>query len=202
MNKSLIAGALCVLASLATPVLAAGDAEAGKTKSAVCAACHGADGKAIMADYPNLAGQGADYIVKQLRDFKEGRRENVLMTPMAMPLSDEDMLDLAAYFSSLPAIEGVAAEENLQLGMDIYRGGITSAEIPACIGCHGPDGSGNPPAGYPALHGQNGAYAVLQLQAFRSGERDNDLNQMMRSVAHRMTDAEIQAVANYLQGLH
>ena len=119
MKKSLFAGALCVLASLATPVLAAGDAEAGKTKSAVCAACHGADGKAIMAEYPNLAGQGEAYLVKQLQDFKEGRRENVLMSPMAMPLSDEDMADLAAYYSSQPAIEGVAAEENLQQGMDI-----------------------------------------------------------------------------------
>ena len=202
MKKSLFAGALCVLASLATPVLAAGDAEAGKTKSAVCAACHGADGKAIMAEYPNLAGQGEAYLVKQLQDFKEGRRENVLMSPMAMPLSDEDMADLAAYYSSQPAIEGVAAEENLQQGMDIYRGGITSAEIPACIGCHGPSGAGNPPAGYPHLAGQNGAYAVLQLKAFRSGERNNDPNEMMRGVAHRLTDAEIDAVANYLQGLH
>lgn len=202
MNKSLIAGALCVLASLATPVLAAGDAEAGKTKSAVCAACHGADGKAIMAEYPNLAGQGAGYIVKQLQDFKEGRRENALMSPMAMPLSDEDMADLAAYYASLPAIDGVATEENLQTGMDIYRGGITSAEIPACIGCHGPSGAGNPPAGYPQLSGQNAAYAVLQLKAFRSGERNNDPNQMMSAVSHRLTDAEIDAVANYLQGLH
>ena len=116
MNKSLIAGALCVLASLATPVLAAGDAEAGKTKSAVCAACHGADGKAIMAEYPNLAGQGAGYIVKQLQDFKEGRRENALMSPMAMPLSDEDMADLAAYYASLPAIDGVATKKTFRQG--------------------------------------------------------------------------------------
>jgi len=189
--------------TLAAPAISfAADPAAGKTKAAACAGCHGTNGKAIQAEYPNLAGQGAAYIVKQLQDYKSGARENALMMPMASGLSDDDMADIAAYFESLPAIKGSAKEENLEMGMNIYRGGITSANIPACIGCHGPAGKGNPAAKYPALSGQNASYIYTSLQQFRAGTRNNDLNEMMRQVAHRLSNDEIAAVANYLQGLN
>jgi cytochrome c553 len=202
MKKSLFAGVLSIAVSLLVPAYAAGDAEAGKAKSMVCAACHGANGEAMIAEYPNLAGQGEGYIVKQLQDFKAGQRQNPLMAPMAAPLSDQDMQDLAAYFSAMPSKAGVANEENLELGQNIYRGGITSANIPACIGCHGPSGSGNPAANYPALSGQNAGYVALALKGFRSSARQNDPNKMMRTLSHRMSDVEIAAVSNYIQGLN
>jgi len=180
-----------------------GDAEAGKGKAAVCAACHGQDGKALLPEYPNLAGQGAGYIAKQLAEYKSGARENAIMLGMASPLSEQDMADLGAYFESLAAIKGVAEDrEDLKSGESIYRGGITSAKIPACMSCHGPAGKGNPAAKWPALAGQNATYTAQTLRHFRSGERNNDPNEMMRMVAHRLSDAEIEAVANYMQGLN
>lgn len=202
MKKSFIAGVICFAASVLVPAYGAGDSEAGKTKSATCAACHGANGESMVAEYPNLAGQGAGYMVKQLREFKDGTRVNTLMSPMAMPLTEQDMEDLAAFYSGLPAKAGVASEENLKLGENIYRGGITSAKIPACTGCHAPNGAGNPTANYPSLTGQNSAYIASTLKEFRSGARANDPNSMMRMLAHRMSDAEIEAVSNYIQGLH
>jgi len=202
MKNSLIVSAISILMSVVTPAFAAGDIEAGKTKSVVCGACHGADGKAMLPTYPNLAGQGEAYITKQLNDFISGARSNPLMSPMAAPLSEEDIADLAAYFSSMPSKEGVAAEENIALGESIFRGGITSVKIPACTGCHGPDGAGNSAAAYPALSGQNTGYVDSTLKGFRSGARANDPAEMMRDVAHRLTDAEIAAVSNYIQGLH
>ncbi|HBR98326.1 MAG TPA: cytochrome c4 [Gammaproteobacteria bacterium] len=202
MNKSFIIGAICCVVSVLAPAYGAGDPAAGKTKSATCAACHGADGNAMIPDYPNLAGQGEAYLVKQLMEFKSGERNNPIMAPMAAPLSEEDMEDLAAYYASLAPKAGVASEENLNLGQDIFRGGITAAKIPACTGCHGPNGVGNPAALYPALSGQNAAYIASALKEFRSGARANDPNSMMRSLALRLTDAEIDAVSNYIQGLH
>ncbi len=201
MNKrTLLAALLCFLA--AGPSHAAGDAEAGKAAAATCVACHGADGKAITPDYPNLAGQHASYLAKQLTDYRDGNRENQLMSPMAAALSDQNILDLAAYYASMTPIKGVSDEENLTLGQNIYRGGVTGADIPACIGCHGPTGTGNPAANYPVLSGQNKAYLAAQLKLFRSGERNNDSNEMMRALAHRLSDAEIDALANYASGLH
>ena len=182
--------------------LAAGDAAAGKAKAAVCAACHGADGKAIQPAFPNLAGQHAAYIEKQLQDYKSGARVNALMVGQVAALSDQDMADLAAHFSSLASIKSVASEENLALGENIYRGGITNAGVAACSACHGPTGVGNPQANFPVLAGQNAQYIADQLRYFRSGERANDANEMMRGIAHRMTDKEIDAVANYITGLY
>ena len=180
-----------------------GDASAGQGKAAVCSACHGSDGKALQLEYPNLAGQGAGYIAKQLADYKSGARANAIMTGMAAGLSEQDMADIAAYYSSLPAIDGVAEDrEDLKTGESIFRGGITSAKIPSCMGCHGPSGNGNPAANWPMLSGQNAAYTALALRSFRSGERNNDPNEMMRMVAHRLSDTEIEALANYLQGLN
>ena len=188
---------------LANPASAAGDPAAGQEKSAVCAACHGADGKAIQPTYPNLSGQHASYIAKQLTEYRDGGRANALMSGQAANLSDEDIQDLAAYYASLTKQEGVAAEEDdLSLGRDIYRGGITAAGVAACSACHGPTGMGNPGALWPVISGQNAQYTSDQLKYFRSAERANDPNEVMRSVAKRMTDAEIAAVSNYIAGLH
>lgn len=200
-KRTLTAVALCCwLASGLT--YGQGNAETGQAKSAVCAGCHGANGKAILPEYPNLAGQHASYTAKQLREFRDGLRNNAMMAPMAMNLSDQDIQDLAIYYAGMAPIPNAASEENLDAGKNIYRGGITSAGIPSCMGCHGPAGDGNPAAQYPTLAGQNAAYTALQLKAFRAGERNNDPNGMMRALSHRVTDSEIEAVANYIAGLH
>ncbi len=202
MNKSLYMGALGILLLVSAPVFAEGDAAAGKAKSVTCGACHGANGEAMIPEYPNLAGQGAGYLIKQLQDFKSGARSNPLMGPMAAPLNDQDIADLAAYYEGLPAKAGVATEENLAFGESLYRGGVTSIKVAACTGCHGPDGAGNPAANYPAVSGQNMAYVSKMLKDFRATSRTNDPNNMMRSVAHRLSDNEIAALSNYIQGLH
>ena len=204
MNKPILATLLILGTWLAAPTAATaqGDAEAGAAKAAVCAACHGADGKALQPTYPNLAGQHPSYIAKQLANYRDGERVNALMTGQAANLSDQDILDLAAHFSAMPKIEGVASEENLALGESIYRGGISAAGVPACTGCHGPAGLGNPAAVFPLISGQNAAYAADQLRYFRSGERANDPNAVMRGIAKRLTDTEIDAVSNYMAGLY
>jgi len=185
-----------------TQALAAGDATAGATKAAVCAACHGGDGKALQPTYPNLAGQHPSYIAKQLSNYRDGERVNALMTGQSANLTDADILDLAAHFAAMPRIDGVADEATLALGESIYRGGITAAGVPSCAGCHGPGGVGNPAAVYPVLSGQNAEYAADQLRYFRSGERANDPNGVMRGIAKRLTDAEIEAVSSYMAGLY
>lgn len=205
MNKRILSAAfsaalLCF--GVAGPSYAQGDADAGKEASATCAGCHGADGKALVPAYPNLAGQHASYIAKQLTAYRDGERVNELMSPMAAALSDQNILDLAAYYAEMTPIKGAAEEENLTLGQNIYRGGVTSANIASCTGCHGPAGKGNPAAVYPMLSGQNKEYLVAQLKMFRSGERNNDPNQMMRLLAHRLSDAEIDALANFASGLY
>lgn len=194
--------AAIVIASLSAPALAEGDAAAGQAKSAVCSACHGADGKALQLSYPNLAGQHAGYLAKQLTEYRDGDRVNALMSGQAANLSDQDILDLAAHFSQMTPIAGVASEEGLEAGEAIYRGGITAQGVPACIACHGPDGLGNPAAGFPTLAGQNLEYTAEQLRLWRAGERGNDAGNVMGAVAHRMTDSEITDVANYIQGLY
>lgn len=194
--------ALALGAFFSQPALSAGDAAAGQAKAAVCGACHGADGKAIQPAYPNLAGQHASYLAKQLRDYRDGNRVNALMTGQAAGLSDQDILDLSAYYAAMPSIPNVASEENLTLGESVYRGGISSADVAACMACHGPAGEGNPAAAWPGVAGQNSQYTADQLRYFRSGERANDPEAMMRGVAKRMTDDEIDAVANYIAGLY
>ncbi len=182
--------------------LSHGDSEAGKAASAVCAGCHGLDGIATITTYPNLAGQGAPYMVKQLMEFKSGARENAIMLGMVAALDEPAMNNLAAFYAQLPPAEGISTSDNLELGRDIYRGGITGLGVPACMGCHGPDGAGNDAAKFPRLAGQNADYIKVALEGFRSGARANDVNKMMQSVAHRLSDIEIAALANYVQGLH
>ncbi len=200
MKKLIAISALAALAATAGNAIAA-DAAAGKTKSAVCAACHGADGNSFNPLWPKLAGQHASYIVKQLQDLKAGTRTDQTMSPMAAPLSDADMADLAAYFASQTKQPGQADPALVEKGAQIYRGGNPETGVAACMACHGPDGAGNPAAGFPALSNQHSAYTEKQLTAFRDGTRTNDLNKMMSGVTARMTDDEIKAVASYIQGL-
>ncbi len=197
-----LAIAVMLLGAIGTAQAATGDAAAGQAKAAVCAACHGADGNSVVPTFPRLAGQGDPYIVKQLTDFKSGARSNAIMSPMAKPLSDQDVLNLAAYFSSQKAGVDTANAAQAALGEKLYRGGDKATGVAACMACHGPDGSGNPAAKFPKIGGQHAAYVEAQLKAFRDGSRSNDPNKMMRDIAGRMTDAEIASVAQYVSGLH
>jgi cytochrome c553 len=189
--------------ALSFPALGAGSAEAGQAKSTPCVACHGVDGNSVNPEWPNLAGQGAPYIVRQLKAFKSGERQNVLMSPMAAPLSDEDMEDLAAYYSQQQPAGLEADPAKVAEGQRLYRGGDPVTGIAACTACHGPNGRGMPAAGYPSLQGQHATYIAAQLKAYRSGQRTTDqaLNRMMRDVANRLTDDQIETVAQYVQGL-
>ncbi|MGL4185285.1 MAG: c-type cytochrome, partial [Thiotrichaceae bacterium] len=175
--------------------------EAGKTKSATCAACHGADGNSVNPEWPKLAGQHPNYIVKQLTNFKEDARVNASMSPMAKPLSEQDMADLAAYFSSQAKKMGEADQTKVGLGEQVYKGGNNATGVAACAACHGPTGAGNPAANFPSLNGQHATYVKAQLLNFRSGARANDAGRMMRNVAAKMSDAEIDSVAEYIAGL-
>jgi cytochrome c553 len=191
-----------LLLAMTGMVQAAGDAAAGKVKSAVCAACHGADGNSGANPlWPKLAQQHSEYIIKQLHDFKANKRSDATMAPMAAPLTEKEMEDLAAYFSTQKRTLGEAAADKVEMGEQIYRAGTPNG-VAACSGCHGPTGSGNGPAGFPGLSGQSAAYVAKQLKAFRDGTRTNDLNGMMQGVAARMNDKEIEAVSQYVQGLH
>lgn len=201
MKASQIAALILVLAGLVSVNASAADIEAGKAKSAVCAACHGSDGNSTNAAWPSLAGQHATYIYKQLKDFKEGRRNNASMTGMVALLNDEDMKNVAAYYESQQPKAVAFDGEIIAAGENIYRGGITETSVAACMGCHAPSGKGNGPAGWPSLIGQHPEYIVTQLQAFKAGERANDVGQMMRNVAVRMSDQEMKSVAAYVAGI-
>lgn len=202
MNKWYVYAAFLALAGINSQVIAAGDAVQGKTKSATCAGCHGADGNSVNPEWPSLAGQHPKYIEKQLREFKAGERSNATMAPMAASLSEQDQADLAAYFSSQQGKQGAADESLVELGQKIYRGGNPTTGVAACIGCHGPTGKGNPAANFPLISGQHAKYIVNQLFAFKKNERKNDAGKMMRTIAGKMNEDEIRAVASYVQGLH
>jgi len=180
----------------------AGDVTAGKEKSLVCAACHGADGNSVNPVWPKLAGQHQEYIFKQLKDFHSGARKNIQMSPLVASLSEEDMQDIAAYYSSQKTKIGDASTEFLTVGEKLYRAGDASKGLPACMSCHGPSGAGNPAASYPALSGQHAEYTKIQLLAFRDNKRTNDTNKTMQIVSEKMTTDEIDAISNYIQGLH
>jgi cytochrome c553 len=202
MKKLLLVAAACAVLSTAGVAAAAGDPNAGREKSAACAACHGPDGNSFNPEWPKLAGQHADYLVQQLRDFQSGDRHDPMMSPMAMPLSEEDMLDLAAFYASQQLQIGDADPELVALGERIYRGGNLATGVAACAGCHAPTGVGNPAANFPMLGGQHARYTAKQLEDFKRNARANDPAQMMRHIAARMSSEEIEAVASYIQGLH
>jgi cytochrome c553 len=190
------------MAALTSVSVAAGNAEAGKAKSAVCASCHGADGNSANPTWPKLAGQHASYIAKQLADFKGKKRSDPLMSSQATGLSKQDMADLSAYFSKQTGSQGAADEKLAAAGAKLYRGGNKKKGIAACIACHGPTGAGNPAAMFPGLSGQHAPYVEKAMKDFRSGTRSNDMNNMMRNIAEKMSDKEIEAVASYISGLH
>ena len=181
-----------------------GSVEAGRTKSVTCAACHGVDGNSVTPDWPMLAGQHASYIARQLRAFKNGERSDVTMKPFADLLSDQDILDVAAYFAAQTPTPKGADPALVNLGQQIYRGGVPERGIAACIACHGPEGTGNPLAAYPRISGQHAAYTTKQLNSYASGDRRSDveMNQMMRNIAGLLFEDEIRALASYVQGLN
>lgn len=177
------------------PDLAKGEA----SFTAACAACHGADGNSAVPVNPKLSQQHPEYLVKQLQEFKSGKRANAIMMGLASTLSDDDMKNIAYWVASKPAKPGFAKDKELvSLGEKIYRGGISDRQVPACAGCHSPNGAGIP-AQYPRLGGQHADYAVAQLTGFRDGTRKNNLQ--MTQVAAKMNDREIKAVSDYIAGL-
>lgn len=174
-------------------------ASAENTVKTVCSACHGLDGNSVITANPKLAAQHPEYLVKQLTEFKSGKRANAVMSGMAAGLSDDDMKGLAAYFSSQSLKLGAAKTNGKgSLGEKIYRGGVAATGVPACAGCHGASGSGLPKQ-FPRLAGQHADYTLTQLKTFRTGERANA--PMMMAISTKMTDAEMAAVADYIQGL-
>ena len=196
--------ALVLAASLAGTAFAQqGSIDAGRAKSATCAACHGADGNSVTPNWPSLAGQHASYIVRQLRAFRSGERTDVAMKPFADLLAEQDILDVAAYFSSQTPTPKGADPALVSLGQQIYRGGVPERSIAACIACHGPAGHGNPLAAYPRIGSQHSAYVVKTLGDYASDTRksDADVNQMMRNVAELLLEDEVHALASYVQGL-
>lgn len=208
MKRALAVSALCLHAVVTIAAeLPRGDAEKGKgIATQVCAACHGADGNSPTPANPKLGGQIEAYTYKQLVNFKadagkKPERESPVMGAMASGLSPEDMRNVAAYFAGQKESQGQAKnKETVFFGRKLYRGGDTSKELPACAGCHGADGSGIP-VQYPRLAGQYAEYTSAQLKAFRDGQRTNDLNRMMRTIAAKMNDKEIASVSDYIAGL-
>lgn len=208
--RHLIAVLVSTTALIATPVVfAAGDAANGKTVALEkgCAGCHGVDGNSPAPTWPNIAGQGQKYLARQLRAFRDNDveksgRANAVMAGFAQGLTDQQIEDLATYFSTQKSKYGEADQQYLDYGLQIYRGGDKTRGIPSCMGCHGPTGAGNPASGYPALAGQWAAYTESQLNQFKLEERRNDQNRMMRDIASKMYPEDIKAVANVIQGLH
>lgn len=195
-----IIGFLALLGATAVHA-AGGDPEAGAAKSAVCMACHGADGNSPSPEWPSLAGQGADYIAAQLALFRQGVRDNALMMPMAALLSDQDSLDVGAHFARLAPAPREADPAIATSGERLYRGGDPVRGLPACIACHGPQGLGIAPARYPALRGQHSVYSYNQLKAYAAGTRRPQANDIMQVIAAKLTDDEMRALASYTQGL-
>ncbi len=190
--------------------LVEGSIDAGKDKSTTCMACHGPAGISSTGLWPNIAGQSANYLVTQLTAFRDGSRDpqnatryDPAMSPMSMMLTDEDIRDLAVYYESLAAPAQAVADANLvDKGEALYRGGDTSEGTSACIACHGPTGRGNPAAEYPALQGQHAVYTAKQLRDYAAGTRTSDgKTRMMRDIAARLSEDDINALASYVQGL-
>jgi cytochrome c553 len=190
------------LASEAPVVSSKGDPKAAETiVNSVCAGCHGVDGNSAIPANPSLAGQGAEYLNKQMVNFKSGERASAVMMGMVASLTPSDMKNLAAYFSDKRAKSATAKDKDkAMLGQKIYRGGVQGSGVPACASCHGASGNGIP-VQFPRLAGQHADYTLDQLNKFRSGERANDAAKMMRVISAKMTPQEMEAVAQYIQGM-
>ncbi len=213
MKKTIILLSL-VLTTFSSFSLAAGDVKAGEALSATCSGCHGADGNSVMSNFPKLAGQGEGYLLKQLQDFKSGARQDGAMAGVVTSLSDEDMMNLAAFYAAQTISENTAKAdaETIELARKLYLGGNQESGTTACIACHGPKGKGIPSAKFPAISAQHADYTASQLKAFRQHalnlqtgeskpERANDYESMMRSVTKGLTTVEIEALAQYIAGL-
>ena len=202
MNRFIATVVAFISIAIASAQAAGDPAKAQGIVNQVCAACHGVEGNSPLPGNPSLAGQHSEYLLKQLTEFKSGTRANPVMTGMVANLSAADMRDLAAYYSSqTPERMGAKDKDLVAQGRKLYRGGNPSNGIAACAGCHSPNGAGIP-SQFPRLANQHPDYVIAQLKAFRSGERANDSNQMMRSTAVKLTDKEIAALAEYISGLH
>lgn len=211
MKKIFATLSAIALMAAAVSVQAAGDAEAGKAKTAVCAGCHGADGNSMVPTFPKLAGQNEKYFVKQLQDMKAGNRDVPQMAAFLPGLTDQDIEDIAAYYASQNVKVGKANPDLVELGEKIYRAGNAESGVTACAGCHGAKGKGMPSAGFPALAGQHASYIEAQLKAFRASGRGDEAgpyrtndgeSMMMRATAARLTDSEIKALSSYINGLY
>jgi len=179
-----------------------GDAEAGEAKSTACAACHGPDGNSTNPQWPKLAGQHARYTYKQLLAYKSGERDDAVMMGQVQGLDDQDMKDLAVFYAVQTPQPGSADRELAEQGKRIYQGGNMETGVSACIACHGPSGEGIPTANYPMVSGQHAEYTLEELKKYRDGERTTDQAGMMRDIAARMSEEEMRAVAEYIQGLY
>ncbi|MDD5319466.1 MAG: c-type cytochrome [Methylococcales bacterium] len=218
MKKKLLAFSLALSFSSASGILhAEGNISAGKEKAASCVSCHGDNGNSMVSTFPKLAQQHSSYLINQLQAFKNGTRNNPMMSAIAMGLTDKDMLDIAAYYAAQkisanelpvlddededdkPAEKKSGGEDKIQSliaqGSDLYRNGDLTREVSACIACHGPFGEGNKPAAFPALRSQHADYIIKALTDFKSGSRSNNPENMMHMIAKKMTDEEIKAVA-------
>lgn len=202
MLKNLLIAVTCLSTLAAACCYAAGDPTAGKSKAAVCAACHGPDGNSTNPAWPTIAGQHEEYIYKQLLDFKSGKRENPQMSPIIANMNEVDLSDVAAYFSDQTRKPGLAKPTNLLTAEHLYRAGDPKTGLAACTACHGPDGAGNPAAKFPSLSGQHAEYTITTLKAYKSEARKNDPNGIMRDIASKLSNSDIEIIANYLQGLH
>ncbi|MEH6387976.1 MULTISPECIES: cytochrome c [Pseudomonas] len=201
MNKLLVSLVLSLGVAGSAHALE-GNAEAGQGKVAVCGACHGPDGNSPLPNFPKIAGQGERYLLKQLVDIKEGARVVPEMTGMLEPFNEQDLADIAAYFSEQTATKGVADPALVERGEELYRGGNLEVGLPACTGCHSPTGQGIDTAGFPQLAGQHAQYTAKQLADFREGDRTNDGEaQIMQTIASRLSNRDIEAVSDYIQGL-
>lgn len=192
--------------ALAAEIKPAGDPEAGKTLTSSCTACHGEDGNSA-APFPKLAGQGEKYLYKQMRDIRDGARSVPTMVGQVDNKTDQELADIAAYYSAQSETIGQTDPDLLELGKKVYRSGVAQRDVPACMACHSPSGAGNAPAGYPSLSGQHAQYVADQLRAYRKGYEDpsgrtNDgETKIMRKTAFGLSDLEIEAVASYVAGL-
>ncbi|MCP3748206.1 MULTISPECIES: c-type cytochrome [Pseudomonas] len=205
MNKLLVSLLLTLgitgAANAAEPIK--GDAAAGQAKTAVCGACHNPDGNSLAPNFPKLAGQGEKYLEKQLHDIKSGKRTVLEMTGMLAAFSDQDLADIAAYFSSQKGSVGAADPKLVERGRALFNGGDVEKGLPACTGCHSPNGAGIALAGFPHLGGQHSTYVAKQLTDFREGNRTNDGDATtMRTIAAKLSNKDIEALSSYIQGLH
>ena len=198
-----LAALLLLMAS--THASAEGDAAAGQAKAAICAACHGADGNSAVPNWPKLAGQHEQYLLRQSTLIKSGARPVPEMIGIVATMTETDFLDIAAFFAAQKRTPGVADETLVAAGETLWRAGKASSGVPACMACHGPAGEGNPLAGYPALAGQHSVYTANMLKRFRAGDHwgEKDAHSIvMNGVAAALTDDDINALASYIQGLY